>query len=569
MQTTNVWVDPVKFKADMPTTGAEAAWSDPKVEKLYAAADLEKTKLLKMARSGIPNHMRGKVYAKLLKVDKMDEFCPIVTTLTALMCHHMETRDEALGAMVSFVKQALHKDGGGGSLGSGAEDNGKIQFKDWKYFPTFRRDTKYMSRAFGNLLARQNSKLHHHIAELQTNHAEPVWTRWLCDMFVGALPLPVLWRILDAFMIDGYKTLFRVGVAMLVLQKDAIMKSTTLEPLLNFFSDGHPPVTPLFNSSVSSLPPPSATTATSATTPTPSTPSSQVPVNFTPVTTDQLLTTAWNIKVSTADIRNGLNHHSSLSAISQGDDIHESQYKYQRGVPKLKEAPIETTFHVPSSNTTSSTSATNDPGSKSSSLTTTTIATNEKGQEVRRSAIVKEDYWIALWSWIPPSMRLTELELVFTTRDHGHHVSTLFQKTSMRKPMILVVETENSVFGAYLSECWPEDDSQRGVFYGTGETFLFTLSPYAKLYPWIGRDEDLSETTNPELQDEAVMTRKTYIRDKASFFILATRHDITIGGGGHLSFGTTGPCTTFENDPLTGNQLKSFTCLNVEVFAFT
>ena len=47
------------------------------------------------------------------------------------------------------------------------------------------------------------------------------------------------------------------------------------------------------------------------------------------------------------------------------------------------------------------------------------------------------------------------------------------------------------MFGAYCSVRWSErnrkteDGKQRGYF-GTGETFLFTLQPDVQLYRWVG-----------------------------------------------------------------------------------
>ena len=85
------------------------------------------------------------------------------------------------------------------------------------------------------------------------------------------------------------------------------------------------------------------------------------------------------------------------------------------------------------------------------------------------------------------------------------------------------------------------------------------MEPYAKLYPWVGRDVDL----NSECIDNA---KREYIIDKASFFVMATLSEIAIGGGGNhfglwlnedLSYGTTGTCLTFENEPLTGNPGKT------------
>ncbi|ORY48969.1 TLD-domain-containing protein [Rhizoclosmatium globosum] len=528
-----VWVDMAKLKIDEQVSKTtEDAWLGPATIKLYEAADVEKTKLLKMVRAGIPNELRGFVYAKILKVDKMDEYemnfdvalkrtygatvptaplpptfggrshqnslaltpegtlladhilcmlahdfpsleyCPFITTLTTLLCHHMKSRDEALGAMVSVVKQAFTTSQAGatspGSPGSPHLSTKKPKTKDWKFFATYRKDVNYMSRAFSNLVHSNNSKVHHHMTELQSGTSEPLWTRWLTDFYIGVLPQQTVWRILDSFMLEGYKTLFRIGVALILSRKSEILKCTTLADLTKLFEE----------------------TSTNP-----------------EYTTERFFTSAWNLKMTNeADIRSGNHLHTALIALSFIDDLHESQYRYQRAIPKLKQSE-EVKFD----------------GSK-------TDPNSFKG-----SAFIKEEHWIVFWSWIPPSMRMMDLELVFTTRDHGHHITTLFNRTMGRKPLMLVVETQTSIFGAYLSEGWPDDEKGRNQFYGTGETFLFTLSPFAKLYPWIGRTENLDTPTPGEFtpeEEEKMNARRDYIQYQASMFIMATRNEITVGGGG-------------------------------------
>ncbi|KAI9331820.1 hypothetical protein DFJ73DRAFT_898084, partial [Zopfochytrium polystomum] len=555
----SAWVDAGRLVIDLPSDkNAEAVWADPKLDALYKSNDPEKTRLLKLVRSGIPHSVRGKIYSKILKVDKMDdydknfeqalrrthgasipddplpptfggrthkselaltkegslvadhilcilahdfptlEYCPFITTLTYLLCHVMGSHDDALGAVVSIVKQAMNRDRINEAPAGGAPNSNSSSkppsYRDWKYFPTFRKDTRFMQRAFGNLLARQNAKLHHRVAELQAAELEPIWSRWLTDLFVGALPQPAVWRVLDSFVVEGYRALFRVGIALLVCNKDPILKATALDQVLPLISATTTTTTTTITTT--------ATTSAAAAVPQPDPQQSAEGLQAqqaaaaaaawsmaTPFAT--LFAAAWAVRMQQCDIRGGIHHHAALAAISQADDLHETQYKFQRGTPKMKDLPP-----LPGSAAAAAAAATT--AAAGASLTTSGPAEaggggggggdgagGERGG--RPSSIMKDDYWIAVWSWIPPAMRVAELELVFASREHGYHISTLFQRTAGRKPMIMVVETPESVFGAYLPEAWPETDAQRGSFYGTGETFLFTLSPYAKLYPWIGR----------------------------------------------------------------------------------
>jgi hypothetical protein len=44
-----------------------------------------------------------------------------------------------------------------------------------------------------------------------------------------------------------------------------------------------------------------------------------------------------------------------------------------------------------------------------------------------------------MWSWIPPSKQLDSIQLVFTTREHGTHISTLYTLTENISPMLLII----------------------------------------------------------------------------------------------------------------------------------
>ncbi len=101
-----------------------------------------------------------------------------------------------------------------------------------------------------------------------------------------------------------------------------------------------------------------------------------------------------------------------------------------------------------------------------------------------------------------------------------------------------------------------------------GENFVFTLAPFAKLYPWVGRldfDSPMSQ------ESENVTSYGT------NLFVRSTADSLMIGGGGSenalvleelLVKGETGTCKTFGNDPLTGDKSKLFDIHTVEVFAF-
>ena len=74
------------------------------------------------------------------------------------------------------------------------------------------------------------------------------------------------------------------------------------------------------------------------------------------------------------------------------------------------------------------------------------------------------------------------------------------------------------MFGAYCSTRWFErnlkdDNGHRQAYFGTGETFLFSLYPDRAKYPWVGIDGDKNLGHGSEL------------------FMAADNSMITIGGG--------------------------------------
>ncbi|KAJ1544929.1 hypothetical protein HK096_006992, partial [Nowakowskiella sp. JEL0078] len=606
------------------------------LEKMFRQENLEKSKLKKMVRFGIPNSLRGDMYARILKIDKLNgkfckilsklifklteyeknfdsalrrvhgqnipesplpptfggrfhkslalsnegfkiiehilcilqndfpnlEYCPMIIPLTILLSHHMKSESELLGALVSILKRSMHRD-----LLSPVKANSapttstldphaptasarqsierqrkpKTLGEKWVFLPLHQKDVHLFTRAFGNLIYKYNAKLATHLAALQEEAAAPVWAEWLSDMFITVLPQPLLWRFLDAFVLEGYRAMFRFGLALVLAKKSKLLVELSYEGLVAMYP-----------------------------------PASDSGVEW---NANEILKIANGIVVNKPDLGNRAQNHPSLAAVSQSEGLADIQYRFQRGQPKLQDT----------------------------------------------SSIIKDDHWIAIWSWIPPKLRMCELELVFTTIEHGHHLLTFFDKCKFRKPLLLLIETlDGDVFGAYFSMPFP-DESEFGNFVGNGETFLFTLSPFAKLYPWVGRDihhignsvtpssanfssmvstgnfddcsEESSSEINIEFEDQNEIedytkeeTRKVssigleikidaqdneiYLRDKASFFLRCTKKDIVVGGGGEslglwlderLSTGTTGSCATFANDPLTGNKnKKSFQCLRVE-----
>ena len=166
-----------------------------------------------------------------------------------------------------------------------------------------------------------------------------------------------------------------------------------------------------------------------------------------------------------------------------------------------------------------------------------------------------------LWRWLPTRYQILELQLIYSTNIHGCRLMTLMDKIEFYQATIIVVQTlTNSVFGAFCSQPWSNrvSSSRRPAYFGNGETFLFELLPNTEKYEWVGKSKNGQTTANQEM-------------------FLYADHEKLIVGGGHekgiglvinsdLISGRTAVSDTFENRILGSEQ--EFEIAVLEVFSF-
>ena len=114
------------------------------------------------------------------------------------------------------------------------------------------------------------------------------------------------------------------------------------------------------------------------------------------------------------------------------------------------------------------------------------------------------------------------------------------------------------MFGAYCSVQWIErrQHSKNLSYFGTGETFVYTLSPDIQKFDWVGKK--LGENTP----------------NRCQLFQSGDSSCVCVGGGSgvsirldeDLNIGRSEACDTFGSPPLIGK--KDFICGVVEVFGF-
>eukprot|EP01107_Rhizomastix_libera_P016733 TRINITY_DN714_c0_g1_i4.p1 TRINITY_DN714_c0_g1~~TRINITY_DN714_c0_g1_i4.p1 ORF type:complete len:733 (+),score=197.49 TRINITY_DN714_c0_g1_i4:26-2200(+) len=220
---------------------------------------------------------------------------------------------------------------------------------------------------------------------------------------------------------------------------------------------------------------------------------------------DKLIRTAYSFDISSVC---GKIHHFGLSDLATNDEVEEVI---------LESAPIKVSSPPP------------------------------MNKPVNPSFILSEEQFDTMWGWLSPRLQLQEpVCLYFTGRD-GFSLKHLVVACEDYSPLVLIVKSmEGNIFGSFISE---NLQKKPGRYYGTGEAFLFTISPKLVKYSWVSQSN--------------------------TYFILLDSDTLAVGGGGghglsvdeELFHGHTSRCATFENEPLNGDK-EDFEISQVEVIAF-
>ena len=169
----------------------------------------------------------------------------------------------------------------------------------------------------------------------------------------------------------------------------------------------------------------------------------------------------------------------------------------------------------------------------------------------KSSSFMKDSDWAVLWSWIPPRFRLLNLGLTFTTAEHGRHILTLFDRCRESEPLLMLIETvSGKVIGAYISKSLTNEHGQR--FYGTGETFIFSISPTPFKYDWKMSSGNMAFTCATD-----------------KFIAFGTGEDFGLWIDKFLTRVSSGASTTFGNKPLLDSKTPDDLCIYcMEIFRF-
>lgn len=160
-----------------------------------------------------------------------------------------------------------------------------------------------------------------------------------------------------------------------------------------------------------------------------------------------------------------------------------------------------------------------------------------------------------LFEYLPISVRVpgaTELVLRYSPKEHGTSLSTLYRLAAGAERTLLVVQdAEGNILGGFASQPW----EQRGRFYGSGETFVFSFR-----HPLGGGERELRIYT---------------WTSRNSYFMYSDSELLAMGGGdGHYAIaishdllrGHSAPTPTFGNPCLASSD--EFVVRNLELWSF-
>lgn len=139
------------------------------------------------------------------------EYCPSLPSIVSIILHHLSPDDTLASARV-MLKQSI--------------DSGQ----QWMYFPTSLAGTMSFYNAFAELLQRHAPKVSKHLKHLEMEFkSSPFWIKWLDNFLLDIVSLQTSFRLMDSYMVEGYKVVFRYGVGAFLLREASILKTKTMD----------------------------------------------------------------------------------------------------------------------------------------------------------------------------------------------------------------------------------------------------------------------------------------------------------------------------------------------------
>lgn len=320
------------------------------------------------------------------------------------------------------------------------------------------------------------------------------WIKWIFCY----LPFDYVIRIFDNFLTDGIKFLFRSGLTILKLYVNQPKPSKSQQlPLISFES-----IMKFCSVDVQNL-----------------------------TTVQSFIDECYSIK--------------NLSSVKLAKIYQKADSEFTSGTYTISETTDEKLFMSP-------------PALSSEFLSVREIMISDRIAPFDfKSSILDYLMWDQLWEWLPDSVTVREPVILFSSDTDGISLSTFFNKCDHHSPTVILIRTtDNDTIGSFCSEDWSKRYDSSHTYFGTGETFVFSLTESQDgtvCYKW--NDDHIESNTSMMFMSGDL---KSGIRIGSCILFIDSS----------LSQGTSGPNdVTFKNSkPLTKNEF--FTIQNMEVIGF-
>lgn len=379
------------------------------------------------------------------------------------------------------------------------------------YFATTRREHIAHCRCFGVIMR----KLHPHTAEYLEDRGvldDKSLERIFRDMFVGILPIRLVHRIMDVYTLEGYKVLYRVGISLFVLYKiEAAQNLITISNADEWWTclkmwAGHR----LFNFNV-------------------------------------VMRKAYGVHGRMLRTQLRFPGRPLLARIIRVEEQILADEGFEDETESQDASPLGLVE------------------------THETIEASGRVEEVVKRVLAQDMFTRQLLAnWLPLTMRLTNLDLLYSTNYHGRSLEMFYTRVKRAKNTILLAEAfsdqdppgqKPTVIGMFAPQTWHPSNQ----VYGDGSCFLFRVSPNPKCWKWTPSAEETSDMD--DLGDVALLNQFMVSRD--SFISMGGNRD---GSSGlrineDLTVGESSTAAGFGNEPLHGSGKGSVFSLGlVEVY---
>jgi len=360
------------------------------------------------------------------------EYLPVIPDLVCILLHFMEESNVYAVASLMLSERNPNR----------------------YYFKPTKKGITLFLYTFDDLLNKHAQKIYAHMKALSIS-SHHFADEWFLRLFVSTFPFQTVLRIFDAFINEGSKVLYRVALAFMKLNKDALLLCSSTNGFLDTLRE-------------------CASRCTDV---------------------DELMKKAFSLRIRWKLV----------------------QQFNKKNAPKLASViePSTPVYYRP--------------------------------KVVTPSAIIADEQFEVLWSWLPHKFAITDPTPLFSSKTDGFSYKYFLEKSAKEYPTILVVKTTlGEVFGAFVTDPWA---IHRG-YYGTRDCFLWTFSPKPQKYGWVEGSPD--------------------------YFMLITPQMLQVGGGDGMGLwidkdfqnGRTEKCNAFQNSPLTKDGRSDFEIAAIELYSF-